>query len=69
MPLVEETPATEWIGGIIILSDKNDLPPIRNFKAILDYLSSTDIPVYAWHITDFDFQQEELTPQSVIRRL
>ena len=68
-PLMEETSATEWLGGIIILSDKETLPSPRKFKELLDYLTPTDTPLCAWHISDFDFQQEELTPQSIIRRL
>ena len=69
-PLMEETSATEWLGGIIILSDKKVLPSQRNFNDLLDYLRpTTESSLYAWHISDFNFQQEELTPQSIIRRL
>ena len=69
VPLVDETSATEWLGGIIILSDKDALASKMNFHELLDYLSSANMPIHAWHISDFDFQQEELTPKSIIRRL
>jgi hypothetical protein len=68
-PLLEETSATEWLGGIIILSDKETLPSRLKFNDLLDYLMPMETPWYAWHISDFDFQQNELTSRSVIRRL
>ena len=69
VPLLDETSATEWLGGIIVLSDKDALPEKMNFNDLLDYMASAKKPVRAWHISDFDFQQEELTSRSVIRRL
>lgn len=68
-PLLEETSATEWLGGIIILSDKKIMPSQLKFNDLLDYLTPVEMPLYAWHISDFDFQQNELTSRSVIRRL
>ena len=68
-PLLEETSATEWLGGIIILSDKKIMPSQLKFNYFLDYLTPVEMPLYAWHISDFDFQQEEMTSRSVIRRL
>ena len=69
-PLKEETSSTEWLGGIIILSDKETLPSTRNFNELLDELTPKDAPaVYAWHISEFDFQQEALTSRSIIRHL
>lgn len=68
-PLLEETFATEWLGGIIILSDKKIMPSQLKFNDLLDYLTPVEMPLYAWHISDFDFQQEEMTSRSVIRRL
>ncbi len=68
-PLLEETSATEWLGGIIILSDKKIIPSQLKFNDLLDYLTPVEMPLYAWHISDFDFQQEEMTSRSVIRRL
>ena len=68
-PLIEETSATEWLGGIIILSDKKIMPSQLKFNDLLDYLTPVEMPLYAWHISDFDFQQEKMTSRSVIRRL
>ena len=68
-PLLEETSATEWLGGIIILSDKKIMPSQLKFNDLLDYLTPVEMPLYAWHISDFDFQQEKMTSRSVIRRL
>lgn len=69
-PLSEEIAATEWLGGIIILSHRTVLTPERDFQALFHQLTdSVTPPVYAWHISDFDFKEEKLTPQSRIRRL
>lgn len=67
--LGEEVSATEWLGGIIILSDKRMMSPQQNFKELLEYLAPVEKPIYAWHISNFDFQQEEISPQSIIKRL
>lgn len=68
--LTEETSFTQWIGGIIILSDKTDIPPYQNFQQLIQELtSSNQEKVYAWHISTFDFQTESLTAESVIKRL
>ena len=53
-PLTEEISSTEWIGGIIVLNPMSD--------------NNTE-KYYALHISDFDFEQEVPTPQSIIRRL
>ena len=69
-PLTEETSATEWIGGIIILSDKAEIPPFTDFQALLRLLTETNRSrIYAWHLSAFDFQQECLTSQSVLTLL
>ena len=69
MPLTQETPATEWIGGVIILSGNQELPLPSDFKSILQESVGEEKPMYAWHISNFDFQQEALTSASIIRRL
>ena len=70
-PLSQETAFTEWIGGVIVLSPKKELTLPTDF----DYLrqdatkGNEKSPLYAWHISDFNFQEEAPTPQSLIRRL
>lgn len=66
----QEMASTEWIGGIIVLSDKAVMTPHRDFKSILRYLtSSTGQALYAWHFSTFHFEAEELAPTCIIRRL
>ena len=67
--LVEETASTEWIGGVIFLSDKERLASSSGFKALAQEITEGGCATYAWHISNFDFQQEELTSDSIIRRL
>lgn len=68
--LSEETSFTEWIGGIIILSHLTEIPLHTDFQELIHHLTShTQSPLYAWHVSDFDFQQEIISPQSIIRRL
>ena len=69
MPLTQETPATEWIGGVIVLWNKEELPLLKDLKSLLHSLPDEEDAIYAWHITHVDFQQETLTPESIIRRL
>lgn len=68
-PLTHESPATEWIGGIIILSARTEITPSGNFHDFLQAITGEEKPLYAWHITNFDFQEEKLTPGSLINRL
>ena len=67
--LVEETASTEWIGGVIFLSDKERLASSSGFKVLAQEITEGGCATYAWHISNFDFQQEELTSDSIIRRL
>lgn len=69
--LDSESCHTEWIGGVIVLSNKKELFIGTDF---LSFLSGTfpverKYPLYAWHIYPFDFENEILLPQSVLRRL
>lgn len=66
--LKEELPATEWMGGVVVLSDREGWAPQVSFKSFVSS-SQANRPLYAWHISTFDFTREELTSQSVIRRL
>ena len=70
MPLMHETSFTEWIGGVIILSPLTEIPTYPNFRSMVQEMTTpAQAPLYAWHITGFDFSKEELTPQSIIKRL
>ena len=70
MPLVHETSFTEWIGGVIILSPLQEIPTYPDFGTMVKEMTTpVQAPLYAWHIADFDFSKEELTPQSIIKRL
>lgn len=69
-PLVHETSFTQWIGGVIVLSPLSDMTHYTDFQTMLREMTHIDqAPLYAWHISDFDFSREELTPQSIVRRL
>lgn len=68
-PLIEETSATEWIGGVIVLSAKEALVPHQEFQDFLHGMTGKGQSLYAWHIAGFDFQREEFIPSSIIRRL
>ena len=68
--LEEETNATEWVGGIIILSTQADISSKEDYK---DLLAQQDISsgqcLYAWHLSHFDFINEIPTKESVLIRL
>ena len=68
-PFINETAETEWLGGIIILSNKIEINNITDFRTIINYLATAKHGIYAWHISNFDFQSENLTPKSQIKRL
>ena len=70
MPLMHETSFTEWIGGVIILSPLQAIPTYPDFGTMVKEMTTpAQAPLYAWHIAGFDFSKEELTPQSIIKRL
>ena len=64
----EEMVATEWIGGVIFLTD-TDIAPNEDFRTWVNQQKNGQIPVYAWHLSEFDFEREEPTPNCIIRRL
>lgn len=70
-PLSQETAFTEWIGGVIVLSTKKELTLPTDFDHLRQDATKGNekSPLYAWHISDFNFQEEALTSQSIIRRL
>lgn len=68
--LTEETAATEWIGGVIVLSSCPDLSLDADFSSLWAAQPSADpSSLYAWHINPFDFAREAGTSQSRLRRL
>lgn len=68
-PFIDETAATEWLGGIVILSDRIETKKTKDFQTLLNYLTTTGRPIYAWHISKIDFQSFNLTSRSQIKRL
>ena len=70
-PLSQETAFTEWIGGVIVLSPESEITLPIDFKTLRQQSTkgNESSPLYAWHISDFNFQEEALSPQSLIRRL
>ncbi|WP_455672828.1 hypothetical protein [Phocaeicola sp.] len=70
--LEEEISATQWIGGVIVLSSEESLERERGetFQAFVQrVLERAEGTVYAWHIADFDWVREEFTSQSKPVRL
>ena len=73
-PLKEELSATQWIGGVIIISPMYGLE-ICSGEKFADFLhramleTGCEQPVYAWHIADFDFPGKEFTTLSIRVRL
>lgn len=70
--LTEETASTEWIGGVIFLLPQEEIASDANFIELLKAESKskeTTPPLYAWHVSNYDFEQDCLTPQSVVQRL
>lgn len=69
--LDEEIRHTEWIGGVIILSPMIELSMVSDFKTLLQdaYREEKVSPLYAWHVSHFDFTKEDINPQSILRKL
>ena len=71
-PLTEETASTEWIGGVIFLLPQAEIASEANFIELLKADSKskeTTLPLFAWHVSNYDFEHDCLTPQSVVQRL
>lgn len=65
----EEFPATEWIGGVIVLSD-TETAPTDGFRSwFRQPANDATMPIHAWHLSEFDFEREEPAQTCVIRRL
>ena len=70
--LTEETASTEWIGGVIFLLSQEEIASDANYIELLKADSKskeTTLSLYAWHVSNYDFEQDCLTPQSVVQRL
>lgn len=73
-PLKEELSATQWIGGVIVISPLCELE-IHSGEKFSDFLrrviveTETDVPMYAWHIADFDLAKKEFAIASKPVRL
>lgn len=69
--LNEETNFTEWIGGIVILSPQKELHLEKEFSKFLQaaFCTESQSPLYAWHLSPFDFKNGNLMPQSILKRL
>lgn len=67
----EEISSTEWIGGIAFLSEDMDIPHTRELNELLQACNSSSEAhtLYAWHISNIDFEHHCLTPQSTVQRL
>ena len=66
---IEEFQTTEWIGGVIVLSD-TDATPTNDFRSwFQEHAKSNGQTIHAWHFSEFDFEKEEPTPTCIIRRL
>lgn len=70
-PLEGEKPFTQWIGGVILANSSQHWELKESFNDLCAELSdlSATHPCYAWHLTDFDFEKKEITPQSRLYRL
>jgi len=64
----EEMVATEWIGGVIFVTT-TEMAPNGDFHSWTKQQKNGQTPVYAWHLSEFDFNREEPTPNCIIRRL
>lgn len=69
--LDEEIRHTEWIGGVIILSPMIELSMVSDFKTLLKdaFRKENDSPLYAWHVSHFDFTKEDISSHSTLRKL
>jgi len=68
-PFSEEIRNTEWIGGVIVLSDSEKTPGNNWHSWIREHTKDAGHLTYAWHFSEFDFEREEPTPTCVARRL
>ena len=67
--LEEETCATEWIGGVILLTSTEDMKLEADFPKTLSQVSSDKMPIYAWQIGTLDIVKHSFTAETQLRRL
>lgn len=68
----EESNSTEWIGGIVFLSPETSILPGKNLNELLQTYMKPSEPhdsLYAWHISNIDFEKGCFTSQSILQRL
>lgn len=65
----EEMVATEWIGGVIYLTDTNTAPNGDFHLWFNNHIKNGQTPVYAWHLSEFNFVREEPTPNCIFSLL
>lgn len=69
-PFDEEVPFTQWIGGVVLLTTTTQLELRADFKTTLAELTILpNHPIHAWHLSPFDFEKEEITPDSILHQL
>lgn len=71
-PLMEEISATQWIGGVIVLSASAELQIDKqeNFHAFLQRATAeADGPRYAWHVMGVDLLRKEFNASCSLVRL
>lgn len=68
--LDSEVRHTTWIGGVIILSSLREFVRRDDFTDTLHALTGEGgCPLYAWHVSDFDFLNDAFTAQSILSLL
>ncbi len=57
LPLTHETPMTEWLQGVIVVSDVPGTiaKDFTNISEFFSYGQQPDAPLHAWHITKMDY--------------
>lgn len=70
-PITEETPMTEWLPGIIVITADEALlmEVIRTKDLSLLHLLSQNQPTFAYHISEVDLEHNKLTEYSKLTLL
>jgi len=66
--LRHEEAMTEWLSGVIVLTDKSDLN-VNSINKISDFFTDDNhvksTTIYAWHIADFDHDSELILTKNI----